>query len=144
MALEDLKKDDMMAHLIDSLEQGKDIGHYGRLVFAMIGRYFLDEDELVEYLMNDKDYDEAKARGLLEQVKAKDYNPPKKERILEWMNQQDFPICENPDDPDACNVYKHLKFPDELYRRISQYHEQKAEAEQQSPSVAASRPTSLV
>jgi hypothetical protein len=39
MALEDLKKDDMMVHLIDSLEQGKDIGYYGRLVFAMIGRY---------------------------------------------------------------------------------------------------------
>jgi hypothetical protein len=47
------------------------------------------------------------------------------------MNQQNFPICENPDDPDACNVYRHLKFPEELYGRISQYHEQKAEAEQQ-------------
>ena len=33
--VEELRKDEMMAHLLDSLDQGKDIGHYGRLVFAM-------------------------------------------------------------------------------------------------------------
>lgn len=29
MAVEDLRKDEMMAHLLDSLDEGKDIGHYG-------------------------------------------------------------------------------------------------------------------
>ena len=29
-----------MAHLLDSLNDGKDIGHYGRLVFAMVARHF--------------------------------------------------------------------------------------------------------
>lgn len=29
---------------VDALEEGKDIGHEGRLVFAMVGRYFLDGD----------------------------------------------------------------------------------------------------
>lgn len=32
---EELPKDSMMSHLIDSLDEGKDIGHYGRLMFAM-------------------------------------------------------------------------------------------------------------
>lgn len=31
MAIEELQKNDMMAHLLKSLEAGKDIGHYGRL-----------------------------------------------------------------------------------------------------------------
>ena len=37
----------MMAHLLDALDEGADVGHYGRLVFVMIARHFLDEDELV-------------------------------------------------------------------------------------------------
>ncbi len=72
------------------------------------------------------DCDEEKARGLIEQVQGRDYNPPKRERLLEWMKQQEFPICPNPDDPGACNVYQHLNFPNEIYEHISGYHEQKA------------------
>src|SRR5205823_10744542 len=34
----ELRNDSMMAHLLDSLRDGKDIGHYGRLVFAMVAR----------------------------------------------------------------------------------------------------------
>jgi uncharacterized protein YozE (UPF0346 family) len=128
MALEDLKKDEMMTHLIGSLEGGQDIGHYGRLVFAMIARHFIGEEEVIQYLMKDKDGSEEKARGLLEQVKARNYNPPKKERILEWMSQQRFPICNEPDNPDACNVYRNLQFPEQVYQRISEYYEQRAEA----------------
>ena len=45
MAVSELRKNDMMAHLLDSLEAGKDIGHYGRLVFAMVARHFLSEAE---------------------------------------------------------------------------------------------------
>ncbi len=47
MAVEDLRQSPMMAHMLDALENGEDIGHYGRLVFAMIGRHFVSEDELV-------------------------------------------------------------------------------------------------
>jgi DNA primase large subunit len=125
-AIEQLRKDEMMAHLMDSLEAGKDIGHYGRLVFTMVARHFLDEEELVEWLQKDTDCDEEKARSLVQQVQGRDYNPPKRDRVLQWMAEQEFPICPNPEDPDACNVYKHLKFPDELYEHISEYHEQKA------------------
>ena len=35
MPVDQLRSNDMMAHLLDALEHGKDIGHYGRLVFAM-------------------------------------------------------------------------------------------------------------
>ena len=124
MALEDLHQNPMMSHLLDSLDRGEDIGHYGRLVFTMIARHFLSDNELIEQLTKDPDCDEAKARGLLRQVEAKGYNPPKPDRILQWMNEQEFPICESADsDPDSCNVYKSLRFPNEVYDKIASYYE---------------------
>lgn len=128
MAIDDLRTSPMMAHLLDALEKGKDIGHYGRLVFAMVGRHFLKEDELVGYLARDRDFSEDEARSLYRQVVSRDYNPPRRERILEWQAEQKFPIIPNPDDPDSGNVYRDLTFPDGVYEDISEYHEQKAEA----------------
>jgi len=125
MALEDLRKNGMMSHLLDALEQGQDIGHYGRLVFAMVARHFIAEDELVRLLQNDKDVSEDKARALVQQVASRGYNPPRRDRILQWQQEQDFPICPNADDPDACNVYKDLKFPEGVYEDIEGYREQK-------------------
>jgi DNA primase large subunit len=125
---DDLRDSPMMAHLLESLEQGTDIGHYGRLVFAMVARHFLPEDEMTRLLGNQPDHGEDDARQLLQQVKGKDYNPPKRDRILEWQQEQDFPICPNPDDPQACNVYRELKFPDDIYENIGEFWEEKAEA----------------
>ena len=122
----ELRDSPMMAHLLDALEAGTDIGHYGRLTFVMVARHFLDEDEIVGLLSKQPDHGEDDARVLLRQVEARDYNPPKRERILEWQAQQDFPICPGGDDPDACNVYRNLKFPDGVYENIQEYHEQKA------------------
>lgn len=119
-----------MQHLIGALENGTDIGHYGRLVFVMVGRHFMEEDELIELLCKDPACDETQARSLVKQVQSRDYNPPRRERILEWMQEQGFPICPDPDDPDMCNVYRDLKFPDEVYENIGQYREAKAEAEE--------------
>jgi hypothetical protein len=127
MSVEELRKSAMMAHLLDALEDGQDIGHYGRLTFAMISRHFLAEDELVELLTKDKDVSEEDARGLYLQVQSRDYNPPKRERILEWQAQQDFPICPSPDDPTACNVYRDLEFPDGVYEHIQEFYEERAE-----------------
>ena len=127
MALQDLRKNDMMAHLLDALEQGKDIGHYGRLVFTMVAQYFLDDEQIVKLLKQDQDFSEAQARGLVEQVRSRRYNPPRRERIIQWQKEQKFPICPS-DDPDACNVYRNLKLPEEIFRDISQYHEEKANA----------------
>ena len=124
MQLDELKKSEMMAHLIGSLEGGKDIGHYGRLTVVMVGQKFLKEDELVELLTKDKDCDEEKARALIQQVTERGYNPPKRERILEWMSKQEFPICPHPDDAQACNVYRELEFPKQVYDKIHAYYEQ--------------------
>jgi len=129
MAIEQLRQDPMMEHLISSLEQGRDIGHYGRLVFVMIARHFMSEDELLKYLMKDRDVDEQKARSLLAQVSARDYNPPKRERVLDWMSKQKFPICLDTADPDQCNVYKNLDFPKEIYDKIQRYYEGKVEGQ---------------
>jgi hypothetical protein len=116
----------MMAHLLDALAAGQDIGHYGRLVFAMVARHFMDEQALLACLQKNPDFSDEEARALYHQVQGRDYNPPRRERILEWQQEQDFPICPNPDDPDACNVYKDLEFPDNVYQHITDYHEQKA------------------
>ena len=34
-------------------------------------------------------------------------------------------ISENPDDPDACNPYQELQFPDEVYESIQEYREKR-------------------
>ena len=125
MAVEDLRQSPMMAHMLDALDEGQDIGHYGRLVFAMVGRHFVDNDELVGLLTKDDDASEEEIRALVQQVEEKDYSPPRREKVLEYQAQQDFPICPNPDDPDACNVYQELQFPDEVYESIQEYREQR-------------------
>jgi hypothetical protein len=66
---------------------------------------------------------------LLLQVKERDYNPPKRERILEWQSQQEFQICPEPQDPSACNLYRELRFPQEIYDRIGDFWLDRAEAE---------------
>jgi RecA-family ATPase len=119
----------MMNHLLDALDDGEDIGHYGRLTFAMVAHHFLERDELVEWLSKDGDTDENEARALAQQVQERGYNPPRRERILQWQEQQDFPICPNPDDPDACNVYNELQFPDEVYQDIQEYREERQAAD---------------
>ena len=124
---ENLRDSPMMAHLLDALEQGTDIGHYGRLVFAMVARFFMDDDEVVGLLAKQPEHDEQEARALLLQVKGRDYNPPKRERILEWQAQQDFPICPTPDDPGSCNLYRELRFPDHIYENIGEFWMEQAE-----------------
>ena len=128
MAVDDLRSNPMMSHLLDSLEQGQDIGHYGRLTFAMIAHHFMEPDELCAWLKKNPNFSEEQARALVQQVCTRDYNPPRRERIRQWQAQQEFPICPNVDDPDACNVYKDLKFPDGVYQHIEEYYEQKAES----------------
>jgi hypothetical protein len=130
----DLGQSPMMAYLLEALEKGTDIGHYGRLTFTMVARHFLDEGKLIRLLANQPGHNEAEAKALVNQVKAHDYNPPKRERILEWQAQQDFPICPNPDDPGSCNVYSELKFPDGIYDNIQEfYEEQTGEGEPTGP-----------
>ncbi len=126
MPVEDLRQSPMMTYLLDALDNGEDIGHYGRLTFAMVAHHFLNKDELVEWLSKDGDTDENEARALVQQVEERGYNPPRRERILEWQEQQDFPICPNPDDPDACNLYNELQFPDTVYQDIQEYRKERA------------------
>ncbi len=127
--LQPLRQSPMMGHLLDALEQGTDIGEYGRLTVAMVAHHFVAPEELVALLTQGAGTDEHQARALVQQVQARGYNPPKRERILEWQAQQDFPICPNPEDPDACNVYRELDFPPEVFQHIEEYREQQFAAE---------------
>jgi 1-acyl-sn-glycerol-3-phosphate acyltransferase len=94
-----------------------------------VARYFLSLDQLFKQLQLDPDLDEEKARALVEQVASKDYSPPSREKVLEFQAHQQFPICPNPEDPDACNVYKDLRFPPEVYESINEYYMEKSGAE---------------
>ena len=125
----DLRDSPMMARLADDLERGTDIGHYGRLTFTMVARHFLDENTLVRLLANQPDQTEESARGLVAQVTARGYSPPKRDKILAWQQQQEYAIIPHPDDPDSGNVYRELRFPDNVYENIGEYYEEKVEAE---------------
>ena len=129
MPVEDLKQSPMMNHMLEALARGEDIGHYGRLTFVMIARHFVDNEELVELLTQDRDADEGDIRAMVQQVESKGYSPPRRDRILEWQSTQDFQIGPNPDDPDACNVYSELEFPDEVYESIQEYQEKRQTAD---------------
>jgi hypothetical protein len=61
----------MMAHLLAALGAGTDIGHYGRLVFTMIARHFMAEEELIQLLAGQPGYDDTQARALFLQVKER-------------------------------------------------------------------------
>jgi hypothetical protein len=94
----------MMAHLLDALEAGTDIRHYGRLTYVRVARFFMPDDDMAQLLVGQPDQSEEDARTMIAQVRAHDYNPPKRERILEWQARQGFPICPDCEDPQACNV----------------------------------------
>ncbi|MCU1233263.1 MAG: hypothetical protein JWP63_1230 [Candidatus Solibacter sp.] len=121
MAIQELQNEPMMAHLIATLDSGHSVGHYGRLVFAMVARHFLNREELTAYLEKDPEIDPERAESLVQQVESRDYNPPKRERILEWMQRQEFPVCPDPNDPGQCNVYRNLEFPKEVYEKIEAF-----------------------
>jgi len=122
MPVNDLKTEPMMAHLLATLDAGHSIGHYGRLVFTMVARHFLEPEELISWLDKDPEVDQDSAESLLRQVESRGYNPPKRERILEWMSRQEFPICPNTEDPGQCNVYRNLDFPEDVYNRIADFY----------------------
>lgn len=125
MSVGDLKQSQTMTNLLDGLEAGQDIGHYGRLTLAMVGRYFVSNEELAGLLAKDPDCTEEAANALVQQVAERDYNPPRRERLIEWQSEQDFDFVDA-DDPDAGNLYSELTFPDEVFEDIEEYREEKA------------------
>ena len=74
--------------------------------------------------------DEGQVKALVQQVDERDYNPPRRERILEWQAKQEFPICPDADDPDSCNVYQELDLPEHVFAQIQEFREQQFEADE--------------
>jgi len=127
---ENLRDSPLMARLLDALKDGTDIGRYGQFTFVTVARHFLTEEEIVRMLAKQPDMDTEKARALYVQVQEHDYNPPRRERILEQQAHQEFQLIPDPHDPDMGNLYRELRFPDGLYENINDYYEDKAEAGQ--------------
>lgn len=126
---DNLEDSPTMSRLLDALKEGTDIGHYGQFTFVSVARHFLSEDEITALLVKQPGMDEDRARAQVIQIKEHDYNPPKRDKIIEQQAHQEFQIIENADDPDAGNLYRELRFPDGLYEHINHYYEDKAEAE---------------
>ena len=95
----------------------------------MVARHFVYHEELVGLLTQYQDADERDVRAMVQQVEEKGYSLPRRDRILEWQSTQDFQICPDSDDPDACNVYNELQFPDEVYESIQEYQEKRQTAD---------------
>ena len=66
-----------MARLLDALESGEDVGHYGQFTFAAVAHHFMDEDAVIGLLAKQPDMDEEKARAVVLQIEERDYNPPR-------------------------------------------------------------------
>lgn len=56
------------------------------MAFAVIGRHFVSNDELVGLLTKDHDADEAAVRSMVQQVEEKGYSPPGREKILDFQS----------------------------------------------------------
>jgi hypothetical protein len=87
----------MMNHMLEAFDRGEDIGHYGRLTFAMVACHFVDNDELVELLRKDHDADEQEVHAMIQQVKEKDYSPPRRENA---QARKDTPVAAGTGVPD--------------------------------------------
>jgi hypothetical protein len=74
-----------------------------------------------------------RAAALLRQLEGRDYNPPRRERILAWQLQQEFPLSSQCGDPDCGNVDRSLKFPQMVDEHIQGYREEKVQAQNQGP-----------
>lgn len=119
----------MMARLLDALEAGTDIGHYGRLTFVIVARRFMDNADILDLLKRQPGHGERDMAALVQQVSDHDYSPPSRERIIEWQARQDYQLLSDADDPAEGNLYRELSFPDEVYEHIEEFYEERAEAE---------------
>jgi hypothetical protein len=124
--LEILRRNPMMSHLLGALQRGESVGHYGRLVFAMVAHHFVSDATLISFLERDPSFGRKQAEAMARQVRERDYNPPRPERIAEWQRAQSFPICPE-GDARKCNVYRDLRFPEDVYEHIEEFWEEGAE-----------------
>jgi hypothetical protein len=130
--MDQLRKSPTMVYLMEALEQGQDIGHYGRLTFAMAAHFFLDKHELLEVLEKGTGADREDLMALVQEVEARDYNPPRRQQILNWQEQQEFPICPDAGDPSSCNLYQELDLPERVFEHIKEFRAEQFEQEEEN------------
>jgi hypothetical protein len=107
-----LKKSSIMAHLLRALKRRENIGYYGMLVFAATARFFLSEKKVVRLLSRQPGVGREDIRDIVLQIKERRLPPPSLERIFMWQELQDFSVCPDYTDIDACDLYRQLQFPE--------------------------------
>jgi hypothetical protein len=67
---DNLEDSPMMAHLLEAMKSGQDVGEYGALTFVIVARHFMEDNELVELLAQQPGYNQQAAQALLLQVRS--------------------------------------------------------------------------
>ncbi len=121
---EDMRRSQMMARLWDDLEKGVDVGHFGRLLFTMVARHYMNETQVITLLSRNIPVEDAQAMLLL--VNSRNYNPPKPNKIRKWQEKQDYKIIppEKAHDLAWGNVYKELRLPMEIYSQVQDFYKE--------------------
>lgn len=119
MGKAELRANAMMAHVLNALEAGQDVGEYGRRLLAVVGRHFLGEDELVALLSSN--VGEGEARNLVREVTERGEFPPRRGKIVEYMKRQPFQIIPDLRDSKLDDVYEGLTFPPEVAAHIPRF-----------------------
>lgn len=117
---EDMRASAMMDRLWTDLSKGTDVGHYGRLVFCMIARHFLDEKEIIKLLGKSVPTEEAAA--MLVEVNRTNYSPPRPAKIRQWQKNQQYKIIPEDKDQSWGNVYTELQLPQEIYENVTNFY----------------------
>lgn len=121
--LERLRASPTVAHWLAALEAGQDIGHFGRLAFAIVARHFLADEAILSLLAGQPHHDAARAAKLLERVREQGYAPPSRLRLFQWQARQRFPLLPDPANLTSGNLYRELEFPDAVYGQIEEFWE---------------------
>jgi hypothetical protein len=125
---EDLRESPMMASLWDDLKIGVDVGHFGRLLFCIVARHFMQEDEIIKLLSNGDNMVPEDAQAMLLNVNERNYNPPRPAVIRKWQERQGYKIIpvEHQHDLAYGNLYSELRFPREIYEQVGEFYKQAA------------------
>lgn len=125
---EDMRKSHMMASLWDDLKIGVDIGHFGRLLFCIVARHFMEEEQIIKLLTSGQQMLPEDAQAMLLNVNERNYNPPRPSVIRKWQQKQRYKIIpdEHAHDLAYGNLYSELRFPQEIYDQVGEFYKEAA------------------
>ena len=123
-SLDDLKRNPMMRRIIQTMESGQDVGHYGRFIFTVVASYFIGEKEITDLLKRQPEIEDSEeALGFYLQVASARYVMPTSARIRAWdksEEQKNFPLIIQ-GDRNSGNLYREIPLPQQALVSVRSY-----------------------